>query len=1226
MRNLEATGKTEFMADCQWRCKDEDSGLSCGECQSCVLSSKLLQTSYWFLKAGELTKRKFLSGVLARCENSGIGLLENVRNVLEVTMGKDFTYARSRLKPGLSGDASHCSSNRALDPKILKDAIRQTWDWFSHSSNWTKSNYLMGILALCDTELLHILGNLVHVLLVREKRNPLRSALGGTEDEIASIPESHYSFSSDGNPDLELLICASSVYGAVDLPSQCQADDVMETTVDTGCGSLTTVSDGAHKESSYARYGSATSGCDERDASDTDSAYSDDPALTVVPKSSRSFSGVGRHRDFIRQLPVHITKRILGLLDSASLRSCLNVSQHWQYLALEVQHEGRVKRLLEKKAMSLQGKAKAVNPAFARFQDVLVAVRDDEKFMYHGDLSSRSRKDRAFEATYTGVITKTVTMEERNVFCGAYNMILLHSREDPSRVTHYGGGQLVVTGSKDRVVRLVDVLAHKEVPPTMHGHAGSIRAVLLCEDRGLVFSAGYDLSIRCWNLKTGTCTTLFRGHKGTINCLDLHGDKLVSGSKDGRVKVWNLSGKCDDSLRFKHNQPVLCVKMDKSCVLSSCAGGFVKLWSLETSSLLKVMEAHKGPVGCLYLNEWHILSGGSDGEAMAWSANPDFKKCLMTYSHPMEVLSLTCQYLRAITGCLDGKIRIFNFVTGDCLKVIKACGHNSPVHSIHVAENNMVVDTDTGIFLLQFAKVRWDYTSSSECEAQEDFGGFAEEGESGLRKHGDSYVRAERMAVIGSSSHKLFPLADQGSEAFSHHARSLSALSMTHAREAQQEWMRSVAWSPRQPYRHNRAYIDLQPEFMHKGSSALSSSSGHAPTAHSASHAPSTATSDLGRERSLTISELSRSEKALLRRVQTRGSHRPVTPERMLLTLGSSSQLCPLAEPLRANMESNARVRDAWGSKPPPPPPPLPPPSPPRDDLCRRPDTAPPLSTASPSRHGGLRLGYKAPSSPPPPLVEGRVQPDTPKLPQPSLYTHSNVVYTPLMRLASEPSPNTSPVPRSGWGTGCCQERSKQARSCATSPVRARSEFRGHSCTPHQRKRPQTAGTAGAAARKVMTPSTPLDQGDPSSPPRPPHRHPPPPHHTPLRSPPTAPPSSSSRSAKRPSVRHVEFEAPPASPVIVAAPHNPLDPFREHADFRLRTDTQLAAYVRQETQRAWREYARARAEAQRLHPAGHDPRRRKMTVWRVRVKGLPHEDFTKEDQVYAPELGPDVYI
>lgn len=41
---------------------------------------------------------------------------------------------------------------------------------------------------------------------------------------------------------------------------------------------------------------------------------------------------------------------------------------------------------------------------------------------------------------------------------------------------------------------------------------------------------------RCWNLRTGVCAMLFRGHFGTINCLDLHGNTLVSGAKDCRVK------------------------------------------------------------------------------------------------------------------------------------------------------------------------------------------------------------------------------------------------------------------------------------------------------------------------------------------------------------------------------------------------------------------------------------------------------------------------------------------------------------------------------------------------------------------------------------------------------------------------------------------------------------------------------------------------------------------
>lgn len=44
----------------------------------------------------------------------------------------------------------------------------------------------------------------------------------------------------------------------------------------------------------------------------TETPYSEEPALNVVPGTSVSLSGVSRHRDFIRSLPVHLAKWILG--------------------------------------------------------------------------------------------------------------------------------------------------------------------------------------------------------------------------------------------------------------------------------------------------------------------------------------------------------------------------------------------------------------------------------------------------------------------------------------------------------------------------------------------------------------------------------------------------------------------------------------------------------------------------------------------------------------------------------------------------------------------------------------------------------------------------------------------------------------------------------------------------------------------------------------------------
>uniref|UniRef100_A0A8C9U4R6 F-box and WD repeat domain containing 10 n=1 Tax=Scleropages formosus TaxID=113540 RepID=A0A8C9U4R6_SCLFO len=522
------------------RCRGRDGNLfPCGRCQPCALHSQISRTMQWFLRAGDELRRHFLIGILLRCQ--GTDILKDVERLLRVTHCKDFTYTRSRQKPSLQEDSTTWSSSRALDGELLRNTILETWDWFSGSKQWTKEVYVLRLLQLCNTELLHALGNLTNVLLRRERKDFLLGDVSKYQSINQSINACLLHERTIG-----FLFFLNSF-----LPFSCYVPGDVE-----------------------------------------DETFS-------IPESHYSF------------------KCSLDLL----LSSLCNVS-----------------------------------------------------FL----------QERGFEKAYAGINTKVVKMEERNVYCGPYNLLLLLDRKVPQRVVDYGGGQLLAVGSKDRLVQLLEVDTAREASPAMRGHTGSIRAVLLREERDLLISASFDLSIRCWNLKTKACVMLFRGHSGTVTCLGLHGDSLVSGAKDCKVKVWNLvTGKCYEKLKFQHSDPILCVKTDGNVVLSSCQKGQVKMWSLKSAMLIKVFDGHEGPVRCLFFNQWHVLSGGADGCVIAWSTSCDFHKSLATYQHPKEVLALEFLFLRVITGCSDGKVRIFNFLTGNCLRVIKASSPLSPVLSLH---------------------------------------------------------------------------------------------------------------------------------------------------------------------------------------------------------------------------------------------------------------------------------------------------------------------------------------------------------------------------------------------------------------------------------------------------------------------------------------------------------------------------------------------------------------
>ncbi|POI28085.1 hypothetical protein CIB84_008165 [Bambusicola thoracicus] len=436
------------------------------------------------------------------------------------------------------------------------------------------------------------------------------------------------------------------------------------------------------------------------------SAHADVPPR---PTSLPSLSHV-THKDFIRCLPVHLSQYILGLLDNKSLKTCANVSRYWAFLAKEVEKEHVCQKAVQKKILYLQGLCpRGAVPNYAKIVSVAIPQLNEKGCVIKvRDHSSKSKtqedkeeEENNLQAAYRDLQTDTIQLEERNVFCGSYSIRVLTDRSDPNRVIHYAGGNLVAIGSADRKVRIFNTLAMREVPPVLSGHAGSIKALLLDEKKGLVLSTSCDLSIRCWDIYSGACMKIFTGHCGTITCLDLHGWKFVSGGTDGMVKVWNLdSGLCLRTL--KHSNIVYAVKMDGTYAVSGCDRGLVKVWHAGTGALLKTLEGHLGPVRCLSFDQWHLVSGSSDGYAFGWSMVGDLKRCLTAFRHP-----------KVVSGCADGKIRVFNYLTGSCLRVLVGSSRGDPV-SFRAAKNRMVINAPSSLLMFQFEDVMWDYTLGAE--------------------------------------------------------------------------------------------------------------------------------------------------------------------------------------------------------------------------------------------------------------------------------------------------------------------------------------------------------------------------------------------------------------------------------------------------------------------------------------------------------------------------------
>lgn len=150
----------------QLRCVNTDKSTSCSKCEACQLIFKIREIKQWFPRFGDHSKKRFMLGLIQRTHSAE--LLAQVVKLLQPLLCKDFTYSRSRTNPSLPTDTSTLSSDRALAQKDVDHFTVTSWQWYAEANYWSKSNFALALLQMCDAHLLHTIGAQARTLLISE--------------------------------------------------------------------------------------------------------------------------------------------------------------------------------------------------------------------------------------------------------------------------------------------------------------------------------------------------------------------------------------------------------------------------------------------------------------------------------------------------------------------------------------------------------------------------------------------------------------------------------------------------------------------------------------------------------------------------------------------------------------------------------------------------------------------------------------------------------------------------------------------------------------------------------------------------------------------------------------------------------------------------------------------------------------------------------------------------
>jgi len=258
-------------------------------------------------------------------------------------------------------------------------------------------------------------------------------------------------------------------------------------------------------------------------------------------------------------------------------------------------------------------------------------------------------------------------------------------------------GKRVLTGGSDEAMRLWDMETGRCLC-VFKGHAYQVWSVAWSPDQRLALSCGsYDHTVRLWDVETGRCLHVLEGHTVATThvvwsadqqyALSACGDHSIS--SDNSIRLWDIStGNCLSVLQG-HTDTVNNViwSNDQTLVLSCSDDRTLHLWDIpegiKNGRCLLVLEGHTAGVCCLAwsTDQRYVLSGSRDRTLRLWDI--EGRRCLRIFEgHTSDVNSVACSndQLYVLSGSSDQTVRLWNVETGLCLCVLE--GHLVGIRSV----------------------------------------------------------------------------------------------------------------------------------------------------------------------------------------------------------------------------------------------------------------------------------------------------------------------------------------------------------------------------------------------------------------------------------------------------------------------------------------------------------------------------------------------------------------